>query len=190
MKPLTFLSLRQFITKRRALLVCMTKSVECWIWEKACAGNWCSLMMGAAIRVQEVDALAANDPRVKVVGSGETTDRRRGDDGGNRLCIGEKIVARSTRIYKTTQPIFPGSWRSCGRFRCCSGWRKERKDQALRDGTSPEARNQADIKVSGVRLQDMAVRSRLYLRKSEGSEASMVKCIALFPIRLRAGRHR
>ncbi|MEY2411491.1 MAG: hypothetical protein QOD84_97 [Acidobacteriaceae bacterium] len=113
----------------------------------------------------KLDALAADDPRVKVVhfrrNYGQTAAMMAGID----FASGETIVAIDADLQNDPADIPKLLEKLREGFDVCSGWRKERKDQALRRNLPSRLANRLISRVSGVRLHDYGCSLKAYRRE-------------------------
>lgn len=113
-----------------------------------------------------LDGLAVNDPRVKVVhfrrNYGQTAAMMAGID----YASGEIIVAIDSDLQNDPADIPRLLTKLREGFDVCSGWRKDRKDQALRRNLPSRIANRLISKVSGVRLHDYGCSLKAYRREA------------------------
>ena len=113
----------------------------------------------------KLDALAANDARVKVVhfrrNYGQTAAMMAGID----FASGEIIVAIDADLQNDPADIPRLLAKLREGFDVCSGWRKARKDQALRRNLPSRVANRIISRVSGVRLHDYGCSLKAYRRE-------------------------
>jgi glycosyltransferase involved in cell wall biosynthesis len=113
----------------------------------------------------KLDALAADDARVKVVhfrrNYGQTAAMMAGID----FASGETIVAIDADLQNDPADIPRLLEKLREGFDVCSGWRKERKDQALRRNLPSRLANRLISRVSGVRLHDYGCSLKAYRRE-------------------------
>lgn len=112
-----------------------------------------------------LDVLAANDGRVKVVhfrrNYGQTAAMMAGID----FAAGEIIVAIDADLQNDPADIPRLLAKLREGFDVCSGWRKERKDQALRRNLPSRIANRIISRVSGVRLHDYGCSLKAYRKE-------------------------
>jgi len=112
-----------------------------------------------------LDTLAANDSRVKVVhfrrNYGQTAAMMAGID----FALGEIIVAIDADLQNDPADIPRLLAKLREGFDVCSGWRKARKDQALRRNFPSRVANRMISKVSGVRLHDYGCSLKAYRKE-------------------------
>jgi glycosyltransferase involved in cell wall biosynthesis len=112
-----------------------------------------------------LDALAATDARVKVVhfkrNYGQTAAMMAGID----FASGEIIVAIDADLQNDPADIPKLLAKLREGFDVCSGWRKERKDQALRRNLPSRIANRIISRVSGVRLHDYGCSLKAYRKE-------------------------
>lgn len=112
-----------------------------------------------------LDALAATDPRVKVVhfkrNYGQTAAMMAGID----FASGEIIVAIDADLQNDPADIPRLLAKLREGFDVCSGWRKARKDQALRRNLPSRIANRIISRVSGVRLHDYGCSLKAYRKE-------------------------
>jgi len=113
----------------------------------------------------KLDALAADDPRVKVIhfrrNYGQTAAMMAGID----FASGEIIVAIDADLQNDPADIPKLLEKLREGFDVCSGWRKERKDQALRRNLPSRLANRLISRVSGVRLHDYGCSLKAYRKE-------------------------
>ncbi|MEY2510264.1 MAG: hypothetical protein QOE26_1027 [Verrucomicrobiota bacterium] len=113
----------------------------------------------------KLDALAADDARVKVVhfrrNYGQTAAMMAGID----FASGETIVAIDADLQNDPADIPKLLEKLREGFDVCSGWRKERKDQALRRNLPSRLANRLISRVSGVRLHDYGCSLKAYRKE-------------------------
>jgi glycosyltransferase involved in cell wall biosynthesis len=113
----------------------------------------------------KLDELAANDSRVKVVhfrrNYGQTAAMMAGID----FASGEIIVAIDADLQNDPADIPRLLAKLRDGFDVCSGWRKERKDQALRRNLPSRIANRLISKVSGVKLHDYGCSLKAYRKE-------------------------
>jgi glycosyltransferase involved in cell wall biosynthesis len=112
-----------------------------------------------------LDELAASDPRVKVVhfrrNYGQTAAMMAGID----FASGEIIVAIDADLQNDPADIPNLLAKLREGFDVCSGWRKARKDQALRRNLPSRVANKIISAVSGVRLHDYGCSLKAYRKE-------------------------
>jgi glycosyltransferase involved in cell wall biosynthesis len=112
-----------------------------------------------------LDELAARDPRVKVVhlrrNYGQTAAMMAGID----FASGEIIVAIDADLQNDPADIPRLLAKLREGFDVCSGWRKARKDQALRRNLPSRIANRIISRVSGVRLHDYGCSLKAYRKE-------------------------
>jgi len=112
-----------------------------------------------------LDQLAASDSRVKVVhfrrNYGQTAAMMAGID----FASGEIIVAIDADLQNDPTDIPHLLAKLREGFDVCSGWRKARKDQALRRNLPSRIANKIISAVSGVRLHDYGCSLKAYRRE-------------------------
>jgi glycosyltransferase involved in cell wall biosynthesis len=112
-----------------------------------------------------LDQLAANDARVKVVhfrrNYGQTAAMMAGID----FASGEIIVAIDADLQNDPADIPHLLAKLREGFDVCSGWRKARKDQALRRNLPSRIANKIISGVSGVRLHDYGCSLKAYRKE-------------------------
>jgi glycosyltransferase involved in cell wall biosynthesis len=121
----------------------------------------------------ELDKLAAEDPRVKVVhfrrNYGQTAAMMAGID----FADGEIIIPIDADLQNDPADIPRLLAKLREGFDVCSGWRKARKDESLRRNLPSRIANAIISKVSGVRLHDYGCSLKAYRRE-------MVKGVKLY----------
>jgi glycosyltransferase involved in cell wall biosynthesis len=112
-----------------------------------------------------LDELAGSDPRVKVVhfrrNYGQTAAMMAGID----FASGEIIVAIDADLQNDPADIPHLLVKLREGFDVCSGWRKARKDQALRRNFPSRIANKIISAVSGVRLHDYGCSLKAYRKE-------------------------
>jgi glycosyltransferase involved in cell wall biosynthesis len=112
-----------------------------------------------------LDELAASDSRVKVVhfrrNYGQTAAMMAGID----FASGEIIVAIDADLQNDPADIPRLLAKLREGFDVCSGWRKARKDQALRRNLPSRIANKIISRVSGVRLHDYGCSLKAYRKE-------------------------
>lgn len=113
----------------------------------------------------KLDALAADDPRVKVVhfrrNYGQTAAMMAGID----FASGEIIIAIDADLQNDPADIPRLLAKLREGFDVCSGWRIARKDEALRRNLPSRLANMLISRVSGVRLHDYGCSLKAYRKE-------------------------